>query len=360
MQLSCLIVFAALVHIAALPVFSPAMLNLNTPVKAKETVAALQEQIKGLEIENSRLKTSLASISTVVKDVMAEEDTASVSDLTLALAAIPAGFGASAGSCTNGGLSPGLSTITIQSSGKSRSFDINVPEGLKDGETHKTMFMWHGIASNPAKVQAFTDFNAKGAAKDWFVVYPVGTGFIKGFNGAGCCPGVRSDDTQFAKDIVQYLKDNTCVDPNYIFTTGFSNGGFMTNRLACETADLFKGFAVHSGSIGKSFECQPSKGTAVLLIHGDADPTVPYYGNNQWLSYEEVVDHWAKHNECDLTKAMNSFETSTTTCVRVDLCGRDDVPLEYCTVAGLGHKWSGEERADVDASDYIIDFFDAL
>ena len=38
--------------------------------------------------------------------------------------------------------------------------------------------------------------------------------------------------------MVDYVEQRTCVDRSLIFASGFSNGGFMSYRLACEAADL--------------------------------------------------------------------------------------------------------------------------
>ena len=40
--------------------------------------------------------------------------------------------------------------------------------------------------------------------------------------------------------IVEMLKELVCVDPALIFASGFSNGGFMSYRLACEASDLVR------------------------------------------------------------------------------------------------------------------------
>lgn len=206
----------------------------------------------------------------------------------------------------------------------------------------------------------FTNINAFAENERWLAVYPVGTGLIKGFNGAGCCPGVRADDVQFAKDIISYLMTEMCFDSNNVFSTGFSNGGFMTHRLACEVPELFKGFAVHSGLIGKDFDCSPSQGVPMLMVHGDADTTVPYYGNGNWDAFADVAGRWANNNACGSEdNAMSTLSTETSQCVRYNNCGKG-VPLEYCTVVGLAHKWSGSRNFDVEFTAYLFDFFMSL
>jgi len=255
----------------------------------------------------------------------------------------------------------GTHTIQIISNGKSRSFDLFVPQNLPDNTPRPALFMWHGFAGSPKAVIEFTGINKEAEVNQWFAVYPKGTGLIRGFNGAGCCPGVSSNDVQFAKDIIAWLKANTCLDEAKLFSTGFSNGGFMSNRLACELADVFAGIAPHSGTIGKTYDCKPSRGVPVLLFHGDSDPTVPFFGNGQWLSFEQEAAKWAQLNECgDVDSARETYTSQTTTCVRFDKCKRNDVPVEYCAISGLAHKWSGSNDYDIDATDYLFKFFLSL
>jgi polyhydroxybutyrate depolymerase len=262
--------------------------------------------------------------------------------------------------CTNMYQS-GIHTIQITSSGSKRTFDVFIPSILSDNDPRPTIFMWHGFSGSPSKVMEFTNINKEAEQKRWFAVYPKGTGLISGFNGAGCCPGVFANDVQFAKDIITWLKTELCVDADNVFSTGFSNGGFMSNRLACEVPELFKAIAPHSGTIGKSYNCNPSKGVPVLLFHGDADPTVPYFGNSQWMSFQEAAAKWAQLNQCgDENNARDSYQSQTTTCVRFDSCGRDNVPLEYCSITGLAHSWSGVADYDIDATAHLFEFFMAL
>jgi len=254
----------------------------------------------------------------------------------------------------------GIHSVQIVSSGKARTFELYVPPGLQDNNLRPTLFMWHGYSSNPAKVMQFTNINAFAENEKWLAVYPVGTGLIKGFNGAGCCPGVSANDVQFAKDIISYLSTEMCFDNNNVFSTGFSNGGFMTHRLACEVPQLFKGFAVHSGLIGKTFACSPSQGVPMLMAHGDADTTVPYYGNGNWDAFADVAGRWATNNNCGSEdNAVSTLSTETTQCVRYNNCGKG-VPVEFCTVVGLDHHWSGDRNFDVEFTSYLFDFFLSL
>lgn len=263
-------------------------------------------------------------------------------------------------SCLNT-LPPGTHTVEVTSGGSKRTFDLYVPTGLTDNDPRPVVFFWHGYGGNPKKIEEFAHPNEMADKYRYLVVYPKGTGILPGFNGAGCCPLIFADDVAFFREMTSWAGRNMCGDISNIFSAGFSNGGFMTNRLACEASDVVKGIAVHSGSMNKGWSCNPTKGMPTLLIHGDADPTVPYFGNGDWKSFGELAQKWSDLNQCGSeSNAVPGYTSEKTECVRYDSCSRDNVPLEFCTVKEMGHTWSGDGDYQIDATSYIFKFFDAL
>jgi len=265
-----------------------------------------------------------------------------------------------AGTCTDS-YAPGTHDISISSGGKTRKFKFYVPYG--GGSSLKpAIFLFHGYASNPDLIDSKAAVRSNAESANWYAVLPEGTGIIKGWNGAGCCPGVSSNDVQFARHMVAWLKSNACLDENKVFSTGFSNGGFMTHRLACEASDLFTGFAPHSGLVGTSFSCSPSHAVPILSFHGTADGVVPYFGNGNYLSFWDTMAVYTEHNDCNPENAVDILRTDTTHCVRYSQCN-SGVPVEFCEVSGLDHTWSGSDSdraSDVDATPYIFMFFQEL
>jgi polyhydroxybutyrate depolymerase len=215
---------------------------------------------------------------------------------SLMLAALGA---ASAQTCINK-INPGTSTQQITVGSVKRTFDLYVPYELVDNEVHPAVFMWHGYSSSPAGIAAKTKTIPNAESYKWYAVFPKGTGLILSFNGAGCCVGNTQDDVGFARAIIAWLQANTCVDAGKVFSSGFSNGGFMTHRLACEASDVFHAFAPHSGLMEKEFAttCAPEFNRPILSFHGLNDGVVPYFGNGNWNSFSSVMGQWATFNQC--------------------------------------------------------------
>ena len=45
--------------------------------------------------------------------------------------------------------------------------------------------------------------------------------------------GSNVDDVDFIKTIIEIISDQNSIDQNRIYSTGMSNGGFMSYHLAC-------------------------------------------------------------------------------------------------------------------------------
>jgi len=255
-----------------------------------------------------------------------------------------------------------MSCSTGDISLSSRKFEFYAPDGTS--EESPIIFVWHGLSATPAKIEAKIQMKAQADTEKWVVVYPYGTGFIKSFNGMGCCQE-GPDDVQFAKDIIDHLETNNCGDVNKVFSTGFSNGGFMTHRLGCEAglrsdgSTWFKALAPHSGLIGEYAStalpdigdydgCNVAEDVLVPIIsfHGTADPVVGYDGQNsnpfsnaQWYSFSDTMSHWRTLHGCD---ASLDVVDSNGECTSNPSC---DVVM--CSLDGLVHDWSSIATAEV-------------
>jgi len=97
----------------------------------------------------------------------------------------------------------------------------------------------HGGGGTGAGQEGLTDFDAVADANNLLVVYP--DGYDKSWaDGRGASPADRRhvDDVGFLVGLAGKLQNDFGVAPGHVFATGMSNGGFMTNKLACDRADV--------------------------------------------------------------------------------------------------------------------------
>jgi polyhydroxybutyrate depolymerase len=98
------------------------------------------------------------------------------------------------------------------------------------------------------------------------------------------------------------------VDERRVFVVGYSNGGFMAHRLACERAEEIRAI-VSMAAAGPAADepCSPANPVAVLEVHGDRDTVVPYPGGHLFSrselpitpSVEQALKPWATVNQCE-------------------------------------------------------------
>jgi poly(3-hydroxybutyrate) depolymerase len=68
--------------------------------------------------------------------------------------------------------------------------------------------------------------------------------------------GSGIDDVEFTHEMIGFMQSNWNVDSSRIFTSGFSNGAFMSEVLLCQASQWF----VAAASISGIVEMEPGNG----------------------------------------------------------------------------------------------------
>jgi polyhydroxybutyrate depolymerase len=124
-----------------------------------------------------------------------------------------------------------------------------------------------------------------------------------------CCnfDRLEVDHVQLLRQWITQAIQSPRVDPERVYIVGFSNGGFMAYRAACEIGQLLRGVVSIAGAgLTDAARCQPSKKLDVVQIHGDRDPIVKFDGGHLFAdsrrprhpSAEASVAYWAKQDGC--------------------------------------------------------------
>jgi polyhydroxybutyrate depolymerase len=216
---------------------------------------------------------------------------------------------------------------------------------------------FHGFTSDSSQQILLTNMNAKADAEGFIAVHPDGTGVVKSFNAGLCCGEAldnNTDDVGFVRDMLDNLASDLCVDPQRIFATGMSNGGFLSHRLACELADRIAAVAPVAGVMGLP-SCTPVRPVPIMHFHGTADPLVPYMGGQPldlpefggvlptFPSVPDTFEGWRQRNGCPdpaQQPAAITYQNGDVTCQTYQDC-QGDAETTLCTVDGGGHTWPG-------------------
>jgi polyhydroxybutyrate depolymerase len=192
---------------------------------------------------------------------------------------------------------------TFRSGGLDRTYVMHVPPGDPVG----LVLSLHGGGGSGKGQRGLTDFDAVADSNNLLVVYP--DGYDKSWaDGRGASPADRRhvDDVGFLAGLADKLRNDYNIAPGHVFVTGMSNGGFMSNRLACDRADVFSAIAPVSGTLGVGVACNPSQPVSVWEAHGTADPMVHFNGGDvrgrgglsHSISAKSMVDKWRSADGC--------------------------------------------------------------
>jgi polyhydroxybutyrate depolymerase len=203
---------------------------------------------------------------------------------------------------------PGNSQRTVEVDGAERTYLLHVPPDADPETPIPLVFVFHGWSGLPDGIQGTTDFDYIADQKGFLAVYPRGSGTGNtdlSWNAGICCGYALDhgvDDIAFVNAMLEDLGTIAVIDPQRTYATGFSNGAFLSYRLACEMSDTFAAVAPVGGTL--VFQpCEPEQPVALLAVHGLYDMTVPYEGggdliDNGFPPVTGSIQIWVGLNGC--------------------------------------------------------------
>lgn len=241
---------------------------------------------------------------------------------------------------------------TITSGGLQRDFRMYVPASYDGSEAVPLLLNLHGYSSDNFGQALYANFNPVADTAGFITVLPNGTfdplNPVYRFWNCFLPAGIGVNDVQFISDLIDSISAEYHIDPNRIYSTGMSNGGFMSHTLACELSNKIAAIASVAGVMSKArlSTCNAEHNMPVMQIHGTADPTVPYDGNADWVSADSIVKYWAVHNHCNAEPIFSEVPDVITT----DLCTAEHyvygscykgITTELFKIVGGEHTWPG-------------------
>ena len=267
--------------------------------------------------------------------------------------------------------------------GRVRSYELHVSETLT--QPAPLVIALHGRGDDSSGMETLTHFNDLADRAGFIVAYPNGLNnewnFVRGVHGYD----LSQDDTAFLVALIDHIGEDHPVDKTRVYLVGFSNGGFMAERVACENPAPFAAFASVSAAIFGGIEevCPQSSDihAPMLLINGTADNNIYWDGtsveqNGQkiYITYpvSDTFGFWALFNGCpldadsqDIPPTGNSPDTQVRI-LTIKCPAETGTAVLLYRIAGGGHNWPGQKAGnpqmgsinrDIDASEEIWKFF---
>jgi polyhydroxybutyrate depolymerase len=158
-----------------------------------------------------------------------------------------------------------------------------------------------------------------------------------------------TDDAAYLATVIDQFVQTFRLDARRIYMAGYSQGGNMTVRFACEYPGKIAAGASVAATMRKSLQqtCAPAMPTPMAFFNGTDDEQVPYNGGlfSVALSAPAAAQYWADVNQCGSSKTRSNLpaeiDDGTSAYVdRYDQCpaGR---AVELYTITKGGHTWPG-------------------
>lgn len=240
-------------------------------------------------------------------------------------------------------------TSTIFSGGLTREYRIYIPAMYDGSVPVPLVFNFHGYGSNNVEQEQYGDFRFIADTANFILVHPKGTVDTQGSLSWNTFGGTSTvDDIGFVSTLIDSLLLVYNIDTTKIYSTGMSNGGFMTYDLACSLSQRIAAVASVTGSIITSHlaACNPLHPMPVMQIHGTADGTVPYNGLIIFEPIDSVINYWVNFNNCDVLPVVNQVPNivvndNCTAEHYVYTNGNSNVEVELYKIIDGGHSWPG-------------------
>lgn len=261
---------------------------------------------------------------------------------------------------------------SIMHDGEERLYKLYIPDSYSaNGTAVPLVFNFHGYGSNAGEQMFYGDFRGIADTENFLIVHPEGLLDDMGSTHFNAQWQSTVDDIGFTSALIDELIANYNIDATRVYSTGMSNGGFMSHTLACELSDKFAAVASVTGSMTidqVTNTCNPATPRPAMQIHGTADLVVPYDGNTWMAKVEDVVNLWVSKNECDTDPIITPVDDVNTTDGStaehyIYKNGTNGAEIEFYKITGGGHTWAGTAfvfpgtNLDFNASEKIWEFF---
>jgi poly(3-hydroxybutyrate) depolymerase len=224
--------------------------------------------------------------------------------------------------CGMGKAPPMQGYHTIQVGAAMRKYILRLPAAYDGKKPWPVIFAFHGAGGQDATTFD-NGFGFKAANGDKAVLV-FGEALPRPAGGRSWMIDTAAN-MAFMDALIEWLKNNVCIDSSRLFATGQSSGGYFSQTLGCQRGHVFRAVAPSSGGIRDFVNCMGNP--AVWMSHGTGDAG----------TLKDVADakkYWLDHKKCSLT-GMKPVDPAP--CVAYQGCV-DNVPFIFCEHNG-GHPW---------------------
>ncbi len=190
-----------------------------------------------------------------------------------------------------------------------RPYQTYVPASYDASTAMPLVIGLHSFRSDSTQLQQYLQFEPLADQYGFLYALPDGTQNADGdefWNATDACCGGDStvDDSAYLRAVIDDMKANYNIDPKRVYIVGFSNGGFMAYRMACDHADVIAAIiSIGAATFNDKNDCAPSEPVSILDVHGSADNTInigggTFMGTSPYPTQDYTAYYWALYDGC--------------------------------------------------------------
>ena len=256
----------------------------------------------------------------------------------------------------------GMQKCDLKHDSLDRYYFIYKPDNLNSSISVPVLFALHGYGSSALSHLTYTNYFPLADRDNFIVIYPQGATtptLSAHWNVGGWTSKSTVKDIEFIETIIDLVKDKIQIDETRIYSSGMSNGGYMSYSLACNLSSKIAAIASVTGSMTPDNfdDCSPSSPRSILQIHGLQDFVVPYVGSSGSKSIQDVIDFWVNHNSCSL-EPNRLIKYSDLALVNFDTYENclNNTNVKLILHPEMGHVWPFLNTYNISASDEVWNF----
>ncbi|MBN1575482.1 MAG: hypothetical protein JW913_02965 [Chitinispirillaceae bacterium] len=241
---------------------------------------------------------------------------------------------------------PRAQTGSIKVGSTTRTFIVYAPSGLPDNPA--LVVCMHGLGGSGSQQRSYSGFDKVADKGKFIVVYP--DGIDKSVGSAGW-DITGNSDVDFITTLIDNVAGRYNIDRNRVYASGFSMGGMMSHKLACDVPEKIAAIGTASGyPLYGNNNCSPPIPVPICHTHGTADDVVPYSGLEAWIA------KFVKADGCPETPAT----TNPTSKYKREYWGpcKDGSEIVVYHFDGMSHGYVNTSRYSFSASDTFWTFFE--